>query len=113
MTVCIPIDPEHTEDGNKEAQFGNPGRFAFRSADLPIQKLRNAEQQKHQPIDKIRAQQKRPTINSSPEQKGSSGHRGINRAKFAPVMKAGYGDNGSTDQDRGSGGYTWRKNCSL
>jgi len=65
---------ERLQTHQVETLFRNPdGLVAFR--DLPIQKLRSAQQQEHQLINKIRAQQKRATINSRAKQGCSSGDR--------------------------------------
>jgi hypothetical protein len=66
-------------------------------SDLPVLKLRKAQQQKHQPVDKIRAKQIRPTINSRPEEECRSRGRGVNRAKLSPAPKALYRDEGCTN----------------
>ena len=48
MTVCIPVQPEHTQHGKEEAQLSSSGRFvAIIPSNLPVLKLRNAEQQKY------------------------------------------------------------------
>jgi hypothetical protein len=73
MTLCIAIQPQHTQHATGEDEFSHAHYLSFVLLDLPVLKLWQAKQQNHQAVDKIRAQQKGPTVNTGPEQKSCSG----------------------------------------
>src|SRR6516165_6290469 len=103
MTICISIQPEHTQDSTKEAQLSRTGRLAALTAfDLPVLKLRKTEQQKHQPINEIRAQKIRTTINSGAEQECSSGDRSMYGAKISSPTEGMHCCGESTSKDDGA-----------
>jgi hypothetical protein len=87
--VVCPLEFPFNHSADRTVAEKTAPNFALRVIGfrfLPVQKLSHTQQQKYQPVNEIRTQQKRTAINPAAKKKRRPGHAVRNRAEQAPTV---------------------------